>query len=91
MYLTEKGKVLESPLEPVLDCLHVVFFETSDSRACDNLTKLLRLVVHMHLHIQYTVRISDYHGFTNTFLVSSKEENTKFTFDSGSNSSKKCF
>ena len=33
---TEKGTVLESPLERVLDCLHVVFFETSNDRARDN-------------------------------------------------------
>ena len=33
---TEKGTVLESPLERVLDCLHVVFFETGNDRARDN-------------------------------------------------------
>ena len=33
---TEKGTVLESPLERVLDCLHVVFFETGNDRASDN-------------------------------------------------------
>ena len=33
---TEKGMVLESPLERVLDCLHVVFFETGNDRASDN-------------------------------------------------------
>ena len=36
MYPTEKGTVLESPLERVLDCLHVVFFETGNDRARDN-------------------------------------------------------
>ena len=43
----------------------------------------------MRLYIQHTVRVSDYHKFTSTFLVSSEEENTKFTFDSASDSSKK--
>ena len=33
---TEKGTVRESPLERVLDCLHVVFFETGNDRARDN-------------------------------------------------------
>ena len=33
---TEKGAVRESPLERVLDCLHVVFFETGNDRARDN-------------------------------------------------------
>ena len=33
---TEKATVLESPLERVLDCLHVVFFETGNDRARDN-------------------------------------------------------
>ena len=47
---TEKGTVRESPLERVLDCLHVVFFETGKDRARDNLIKLLRLVVHMLLY-----------------------------------------
>ena len=36
MFPTEKGTVLESPLERVLDCLHVVFFETGNDRARDN-------------------------------------------------------
>ena len=36
MYLTEKGTVLESPLERVLDRLHFVFFETENDRARDN-------------------------------------------------------
>ena len=36
MCQTEKGTVLESPLERVLDCLHVVFFETGNDRARDN-------------------------------------------------------
>ena len=35
-YLKEKGKVLESPLERVLDRLHVVFFETDNDGARDN-------------------------------------------------------
>ena len=33
---TEKGTVRESPLERVLDCLHVLFFETGNDRARDN-------------------------------------------------------
>ena len=33
---TGKGMVLESPLERVLDCLHVVFSETGNDRARDN-------------------------------------------------------
>ena len=33
---TEKGTVRESSLERVLDCLHVVFFETGNDRARDN-------------------------------------------------------
>ena len=36
MYLTEKGTVLESPLERVLDRLHVVFFKTGNDRARNN-------------------------------------------------------
>ena len=36
MYPTEKGTVLESPLERVLDRLHVVFFETGNDRARNN-------------------------------------------------------
>ena len=36
MFPTEKGTVLESPLERVLDCLHVVFFGTGNNRAHDN-------------------------------------------------------
>ena len=36
MYLKEKGTVLESPLERILDRLHVVFFETGNDRARDN-------------------------------------------------------
>lgn len=36
MCLKEKGKVLESPLERVLDCLHVVFFETDNNGARNN-------------------------------------------------------
>ena len=36
MYLTEKGTVLESPFERVLDRLHVVFFETGNDRARNN-------------------------------------------------------
>ena len=36
MYLTEKGTVLKSPLERVLDRLHVVFLETGNDRARDN-------------------------------------------------------
>ena len=41
MCLIEKGMVLESPLERVLDCLHVVFFETGNDRAHDNLKNAL--------------------------------------------------
>ena len=33
---TEKGTVLESPLERVLDYLHVVFFDTGNDRARGN-------------------------------------------------------
>ena len=33
---TGKGTVLESALERVLDCLHVVFFEIGNDRARDN-------------------------------------------------------
>ena len=36
MYPTKKGTLLESPLERVLDCLHIVFFETGNDRARDN-------------------------------------------------------
>ena len=36
MYPTEKGTVLENPLERVLHRLHVVFFETGNDRARDN-------------------------------------------------------
>lgn len=35
-YLKETGTVLESPLERVLDRLHVVFFETDNDGARDN-------------------------------------------------------
>ena len=61
MYLTEKGTVFESPLERVLAVYTLFSSRPVTIEPAIIKTKLLRLVVHMRLHIQYTVRISDYH------------------------------
>ena len=62
MHPTEKGTVLETSWKRVQDHLQIVFFENGTDRARDNYTELLRLVVHMRLHIQYIVHCSDNDG-----------------------------